>query len=345
MKPARKVSVIVVNYNGRPHIDSCISSVLRQTYTDFDVVFVDNSSSDGSLSYVKVKFPGLIFVANDRNLGYAGGISNALAHCSGRYIAPLNVNTEVDPDWLLHMVRFLDENPRAGAVTPKVLLFDVRDRVNALGLNIHVSGLGFCRRLNTKDDGSSDPVRVPGVSGCSYLIRREIWERINRAIGQWDKDYDDVIVSWLTNLAGYETYCLPQAVVYHKYSLKMSADRLHLLERNRHSFLLSVLQPVTLFAYFPVFAATESLIAGYCLLKGKSYIQAKFRALTWVVRERRNIGQRRDQYRRLRKISDFALYKRLSWNLEWRQLLHTLGQHALDGSRATLEATVKGDHD
>jgi hypothetical protein len=324
MKPVPKVSVIIVNYNGMPHIDGCVSSVLRQTYSNFEVIFVDNNSSDGSLNYAKAKLPELIFVANDRNLGYAGGINSGLVHAAGQYIAPLNVDTEVAPDWLAAMANFLEANPLTGAVTPKILLFHERDKINAKGLNIHITGLGFCRGLYKKDDGAIDPEKVTGVSGCSYLIRREVLKQIGGAPEECFMGNDDVVISWLLNLAGYEMYCVPEAVVLHKYHPKMGPDKLFRLEKNRQALLLSSLKPFTLVACLPVFVAIELMVVIYSMTKGKTYIRAKLDAFVSLWRERDYIKQKREQYQGLRKISDFALFRRLNWNLDWVQLWHIL---------------------
>jgi len=321
---AKKASVILVNYNGMAHIDTCISSVLKQSYTDFEVIFVDNNSSDGSLEYAQNKFPGLTFVVNDRNLGYAGGINSGLIYATGDYIAPLNIDTEVTPNWLGAMVAFLDENPRAGAVTPKVLLFNDRTKVNTLGLNVHITGLGFCRSLGKKDNSSIVPENVPGVSGCSYLIRRHLLEQMGGAPGWCFMANDDVIVSWLLRLMGYEVYCLPEAIVFHKYSLKMDPEKLFRLEKNRQTLLLSTLKPLTLLACLPVLLIVELMITVYSLARGGSYIRAKFAALASLWRERSSIKQRRAQYQLLRKISDFRLFKNLKLTLEWRQVFRTI---------------------
>ena len=322
---ANRASVILVNYNGMSHLDVCISSILKQSYKNFEVIFVDNNSSDGSLEYARNKFPNLTFVVNDKNLGYAGGINAGLANASGDYIAPLNVDTEVTPNWLSTMVAFLDKNPQAGAVTPKVLLFNNRTKINALGLNIHITGLGFCRGLGKEDDNSVIPERVPGVSGCSYLIRREILEEIGGAPQECFMGNDDVIVSWLVNLMGYEIYCVPEAVIYHKYKLRMNPEKLYSLEKNRQALLLYSLKPSTLVACFPVFATVELLIIGYSLLRGKAYLKAKFGALRSVGRDRKYIKEKSVLVQKIRKISDFKLLKRLKVNLEWRQLFNTLG--------------------
>ena len=324
MKSTRKVSVIIVNYNGIDHVDACISSVSRQTYPDFEIIFVDNDSTDGSLSYAEARFPNLIFLANKRNLAYGGGICSALASASGKYIAPLNIDTEVAADWLYEQVHFLDENPAVGAVTPKLLLFDNRNRINALGMNIHVSGLGFCRELYRKDRSLTEAHMVCGFSGSSFLIRREILERINEVVDQWPILYDDVVLSWITQLMGYDIWCVPKAVVYHKYRLKINPNKFYLLELERYSLLLSTLKPTTFLIYFPVFAIIELLTISFSMLKGKEYVKSKVRALAGVFRRFPDIRRKRRGYQELRKISDFRLFKNLSWNLAWTQLLSIL---------------------
>jgi hypothetical protein len=101
----------------------------------------------------------------------------------------------------------------------------------------------------------------------------------------------------------------------------MSPEKLLCLERNRQILLLSTLKPLTLLACLPIFLAVELLVIIYALAKGRSFIKAKLGALASLWRERRDIKQRRGEYQPLRKISDFALFQRLKWNLEWAQLL------------------------
>lgn len=322
MDNSPKVSVIVVNYNSMPHIDVCISSILKQDYISFEVIFVDNASTDGSLEYARKAFPELVFIANDRNLGYADGINSALDVATGQYVAPTNIDTEVAPNWLSGMVSFMEANPLAGAVSPKILLFDQRTKVNARGLNIHISGLGFCRMLNKEDDGSLNPVRVSGISGCSYLIRREVLEQMGGAPRDCFMANDDVIVSWLLNLMGYQLFCVPEAVVFHKYQLKMNPEKLFRLEKCRQMLLLSSLRTSTLVICLPVFGVIELLILVYSMLRGKQYIRAKFKAFMSVAADKDARKKKRLQYRSLARISDFTLLRRLNWNLEWGQLFH-----------------------
>jgi hypothetical protein len=104
----------------------------------------------------------------------------------------------------------------------------------------------------------------------------------------------------------------------------MNPARLYALEKNRLALLLSSLKPLTFLAFSPIFVITEMLIIGYCSLRGKAYLKAKLSAYSSVWKDRANIRQKRERYRRLRKISDTQLIKRLRWNLQWTQLMHIL---------------------
>ncbi|MCL0036174.1 glycosyltransferase family 2 protein [Dehalococcoidia bacterium] len=321
----KKVSVIVVNFNGMSHLEVCISSILNQTYRDFEIIFVDNGSTDGSLDYARRRFPELIVVANRDNLGYAGGINEGLKLASGEYIAAHNTDTEVDEHWLAHMVRFLDENQKAGAVTPKILLYHDRAKLNALGLNIHITGVSFVRALNEDSKNySNGHVRVSGVSGCSYLIRREILEKIGGVPDICFMNNDDTVLSWILNLMGYEIYCIPQSVIYHKYQLKMDPEKFFRLDYTRYTMLLSTFKPVTFLICLLALAFTEMLMVGYCLIRGRPYMRAYLKALFSVYQNRDSLKRRRAQLQQLRRVSDIHLLTRLRLNYEWNQLLQIL---------------------
>jgi GT2 family glycosyltransferase len=319
-----KVSVIIVNYNGLPYIDACISSILNQDLANYEVIFVDNGSTDGSFEYAKQKFPKLIFVSPGTNTGYAGGINAALPFCSGEYIAPINMDTEVSQDWLSPLTSFMDKNPRVGAVNPKILLYDQQDKYNSKGLDVHMSGIGFCRKLLRKDNHSTLPEKVTGITGCSYMIRRNILEKMGGAPQECFMYYDDVTISWLVTLMDYELFCVPEAMIYHKYNLTMNPFKYYLLEKGRHELLLTTLKPSTLILFSPIFLAVEALLFCYGIAKGWVFFHSKMRAYGAIWISRKEIGQRRLRYFPLKKITDFTLMKRLRWNMSWGQLLQIL---------------------
>jgi len=320
-----KVSVIVVNYNGMSYLETCLRSVLGQSFSDFEAILVDNKSSDGSLECVRRTFPDLLIVANENNLGYTGGINSGISHAKGEYLAALNVDTEVEKGWLAAMVAFMDANPDAGALTPKSLLYRDRGRVGVEGLNIHITGLGFVRGLNEHDiKMPREPFQVAGISGCSYLVRREIVEKMGGLNEDNFMYYDDVDLSWMINLMGYKIYCVPQSVVYHEYELRMTPQKIFWLERGRAGALICYPKPLTFAVLLPFLGFTEALILGYCIIRGPRYVRSKFLAYLSVARNMRRLVRRRKKVQCLRKLSDFQLMRRFSLNYQWGQILRIL---------------------
>jgi GT2 family glycosyltransferase len=330
MPECPKVSVILPVHNGLNYIDRCLRSVLETRYDALEVIVVDDVSTDGTLDHVRHNFPSVTVVANEQKLGYAGGINSGLRCATGEYVAPLNVDTEVERNWLKPMVDFLERNPSAGAVTPKILLDQDRSRVNTMGANTHITGLSFCRYPNQMSTDVPDiPERVPGISGASFVIRKEVLKQAGGAPEECFMMNDDVILSWTLNLMGYDLYCLPQSLIYHDYQLVLSSEKMFLLERNRLAMLFSCLKVSTLLIGFPFLVLSEMAIVIYNLLKGSAYLQAKLKAYLAVWRDRNSIRGRRERIQKLRRISDWELFGRLSKNLDWRQLLGLLGQDAL----------------
>ena len=315
-----KVTVIIVNYNGIAYLDACVSAVLRQQFDSYEVILVDNASTDGSLEYMRHKYPYLVFVENRENSGYAGGVNSGLAIANGDYISPLNMDTEAEPGWLANMVEYLERHPQAGAVCPKVLIHGKQPVINCTGLNVHFSGLGFCRQLHQPDRPDSRPQKVKGISGCSYLIRRDLFTRMGGAPAYCFMYNDDVVISWLLALMGYDIYCLPSSVIYHRYRLSMTPEKFFHLEKNRLYLILSTFKWPTLLVLSPLLIIIEAMIIAYSIVKGWPYPRSKLGAYLATFKERREIGGLRRFYAGLRRVSDFTLLSKLSWNLEWRQL-------------------------
>jgi GT2 family glycosyltransferase len=105
------VSIIIINYNGRQFLQNCFDSVLNQSYTNFEIIFFDNASIDGSIEFVKNNFKDkrIKIVESKTNLGFAGGNNEAVKHAENNLIVLLNNDIEADKDWLLHLVNAVKE--------------------------------------------------------------------------------------------------------------------------------------------------------------------------------------------------------------------------------------------
>ena len=328
-----EISVIIVNYNGLSYIDTCVLSVLQQDCAGYEVIFVDNASSDGSLEYTRMKYPGLVFVANSVNTGYAGGVNAGLAVARGEYVVPLNMDTQVTDSWLSELVKFMEANPGAGAACPKVLVLGQPGVINCTGLNLHVSGLGFCRELHHIDKPGIQPRRVNGISGCSFMIKRQLFSYMGGAPEYCFMYNDDVVISWLLALMGYKMYYLPASVIYHRYRLSMTPEKFFHLEKNRIYLVLSTFRWYTLLLLSPLLLTIEAMIFAYSVIKGWPYPRSKIGAYLAAFRERGLIKQTRQFYGTLRKVSDWTLLRELSWDLEWGQLFGIVRFRLREGPR------------
>jgi GT2 family glycosyltransferase len=324
------VSVVVVNYNGGDDLERCLLSLGRQDPApSAEVLVVDNASADGSLDLaerVAADFESMRVLASPVNRGYAGAVNFALEEARGAYVAVLNMDVTVERGWLGPLVGFLEANPDTGAVCPLMLLEADPGRINAAGQDIHVTGLGFNRWLGRpRERAGGAPIEVSGLHGGAFLIRRELLDRF----GGWDESgflyAEDVQLSMLVQLVGADIHCVPASTVRHDYHLTMHPEKLFLLERNRGWTVLTDLRGPTRLALLPVFALTELLMWGYCLLRGPAFLRAKARTYGWLRSHRAELRARRRFVDSIRSRSDRQLLRRLRWNYAWSQFV-TLGR-------------------
>ncbi len=332
------VTVVVVNYNGAACIGQCLSTLLRDDPGDLQVEFlvVDNGSTDGSAGLIASlceQDQRLRLVDSDKNLGYSGAVNLVLPEVQGRYLAILNMDLIVQSNWLSPLVAFLEKNQQVAAVNPVLLLPD-QDHVNAAGQHIHVTGLGFNNNLGmVADTLPADPFRVSGIHGGAFMVRT----RVLRAIGGMENTgflyHEDVNLSWLLQLCGYELYCVPASSVVHDYFLTMYPEKFYLLERNRLMMLCCYLQPLTWIWLSPLLLCTELMTWGFALLRGGGFVRVKARALRWLWGRRPYIQRRRKWVRENRKLSDYRLFRSLHYRYVWGQCVHLGRERGLSARR------------
>jgi len=302
----------------------------------FEVLVVDNASSDGSGSIAEDmadQHDSIRLIRSPTNRGYAGAVNVGLAEARGEHVAVLNMDVVVSPGWLDPLVAAVERTPGAGAVCPLILLESDPGRINAAGLDINVTALGFNRWLDEpRGRAGAEPFRVNGLHGAAFLIRRDLFE----SIGGWDEGgflyHEDVELSWLLRLAGGEIHCVPASTVSHDYHLTMFPHKLFLLERNRWSMLLANTRLSTRLALSPLLLLTELMLWSYCLLRGPSFLRAKLDSYRWISANRGRIGQRRRFVESRRRRSDRGVIRGLHWGYPLDQFL-TLGRERGESER------------
>lgn len=218
-----KVSVIVLNYNGKKHLSDCFGSLMALDYPaeKLEVMLVDNASADGSVPFVRERFPSVRIIQNEDNLGFAAGNNRGAEVATGEYIAFLNNDTRVDPQWVKELVRPCLEEEDVVCTASKILSWDgdVVDFVCA-AMNFH----GFAFQPNY---GFTDIYDEQGpllfACGGAMLIRRDIFLDVGGFDEAYFIYYEDVDLGWRLWLLGHRVLFAPKAVVYHRLHATMNS--------------------------------------------------------------------------------------------------------------------------
>jgi len=270
--PAIPVSAIIVNWNGRRHLELCIDSLSKQTLPGIEIVLVDNGSTDGSVDFVRERFADRIrILAEPENAGYAGGLNAGIRAACGRYLLALNNDTEVAPDCLARLVEAADLHPNAGMLAPKILNFERRDVIDNVGHLLYPDGLSRGRGRLEEDRGQYDrEEEILLASGCAVLLRRAMLADV----GLFDEVLfaycDDTDLGLRAQLAGWRCRSVPRAIVYHKYSAATAAYsplKAFLVERNRAWVAIRCL-PLPLLAASPFFTLLRFGAQAWGALRG-----------------------------------------------------------------------------
>jgi len=233
-----RVTIIIVNYNGAPFLKKLLSSLEKQTYKNFEIVFVDNASKDKSIEIIKkysekvtIKMKTIIL---SQNLGFCKGNNIGLKFAEGEYIVLLNNDTFVSPTWLEELVEAMDYNERIGVCQSKII--NMRDKRVLLGNFIGVYGM----RKNTIISSVSSHTKkyFEGLfyaSGASLIIRKSLLSKLGYLFDE--KQFTgDLDLSWRVRLLGYKIVTNIKSLCFHYqgYSTKIVTRKR--IEAQAHSY-------------------------------------------------------------------------------------------------------------
>ena len=242
------VSIIIPNYNGGDLLYNCIHSIYKNiSIKDFEIIVVDNGSTDNSINRVKSNFQNVEIISSNSNLGYSGGCNLGATHASGKYLLFLNNDTEHSNEWIEKLVYFLDSNSKIAAVQPKIL------NIHNKKLFDYAGGAGgfidkFCfpfvqgRIFHTLEEDHNqynNPSRIFWASGAAFMIRSNIFKTLEG----FDKVYfaymEEIDLCWRAQAMGYKIYSVPDSFVYHygKQTIKENTIKSHYLN-HRNSWIL-----------------------------------------------------------------------------------------------------------
>jgi len=276
------VSFIIVNLNGEPFLFKNLTSIFSQkTKYPFEVILVDNASTDSSLEIVGKQFPGIMVIKNNKNLGFARGNNQGIEIARGKYILTLNNDTELKDGFLEGIVgRAEASSGEVGMWAPKILSSEDKGLIDSAGgLLIYGNGLAKGRGRLEKDSGQYDGVEKIFIpSACAALYRADMLERV----GGFDSDFfaycEDTDLGLRARLAGWQTVYVPDAVVYHFYSGtsgRYTPFKAYLAERN-HLWVALKNFPLSMLLAAPFYELWRYLVEVYGMAANKG-AGARFR--------------------------------------------------------------------
>lgn len=318
-----KIAVIVLTFNSEKYLQELMESLQNTRISDgaeLQIIFVDNASKDSTLETLNqfqisnFKFQ---IIENDTNLGFAGGNNVGMKYAldnGADYVALLNDDTVVEPEWIQESISVFKHHPQAGAVQSLLLYWDKKDVVNSWGNQMHF--LGFAYTGGNLEKWADHPEKhqvqkITYASGAAVMYSAQVLKTVGLFDESHDMYHEDTDICLRMRLYGFETYFSPQSVVYHKYQfLKENKARTgkykyYLMERNRMYVVFKYYLPRTIILLAPAWFVMEVGTMMFALMRG--FWREKLRAYIWIVKNMDAIMRERSKLRHIRTCSDKEL--------------------------------------
>jgi GT2 family glycosyltransferase len=306
---APSASVIIVNTDELHHLRRCLPSVMRQSHQDYEVLVVDNASTDGSVQWLRKEFPQVRVVQNDTNLGYTGANNVGFNQARGSYLAVLNPLLPLQDDRSI------------GLTTSKVMFMGEPDKINTCGNMVTFAGMAFCLGMGQPSAQFQQSREVASVSGAAFAIRRDVLEEIGDFEERFFIYLEDTDLSWRARVAGYRCLFVSTSIAYHDYAMRFSPAKYFREECNRHFMLLKNLEGQSLLVLWPSLLVGEAMAWGYAFYGGIHYLKAKLRSYKWIVKNVQEIRSARAGVQSLRRVPDRSIVNGFVHRIPFEQLV------------------------
>jgi GT2 family glycosyltransferase len=290
MSSTPAVSIVTANFNGADHLPLLLACLQRQTVREFELIVVDNRSTDSSLSVLSEAAQGSVFplrvMRNVRNLGFGSATNQGIRRSMAPWVATLNNDTRPDPKWLEHLLDTAYEAEHRGSaigmVGSKMLRAKDPAQIDSAGIAVDWSGIAWDRRGGERDDAGermTEPIFGP-CAGAALYSRTMLNE-----IGAFDEDFfaylEDVDIAWRARLAGWQALLEPKSRVLHAHSATLgdsSPRKRFLLARNKVWSLVKNYPEPDLLRYLAVILAYDVMAVGYGVVTRSDFATLRGRA-------------------------------------------------------------------
>ena len=299
------VSIIILNYNAGDLLLDCINSIQKSTYTNYEIILVDNISKDNSHKKCKEQFPSIKLIENSENFGYCEGNNIGLRIAKGQFIVILNPDTIVDSFWLEELLKAYQTNGE-GIYQPKFLATTDHSMLLSTGNMIQIFGFGFSRSKGDIDKKQyEDLEKINYASGTCLFTSKYILEKIGFFDPFLFAFHDDLELCWRGAINKISSFYVPKSIVYHPIegtSFKWNPIKFKLMERNRKYCLLTLYDRQTFFKMLPPLILVDLAVFFFYLSKG--LIKMKILADIEILKNFKIINKKYSQNQKIKDVSD-----------------------------------------
>lgn len=309
-----EVSIVILNWNGRHHLERFLPSVVAHS-AGASIVVADNGSTDDSVAFLREHYPAVELILLDHNYGYAEGYNRALAQVAADCYVLLNSDIMVTEGWLDPLVALLEANPEVAALSPKIRSCNYPDSfeyAGAAGGFIDFLGYPFCRGrilgAIERDTGQyDDACEIFWASGACMMIRSRVFHELEGFDEKFFAHMEEIDLCWRLQLAGWRVMVEPRSTVFHLGGGTLPNDnphKIYLNYRNNLAMLYKNLSGASFLWVLFVRMVLDGLSALVFLLQGKpSFFRAVFRAHADYYKWRPELQEQREAIQHHRKIA------------------------------------------
>lgn len=316
-KKAALVTVIVVNYNGGEMICKCIRALEQQSFRDFVIVVVDNSSADGSVSSIRKKFATVMVLELGSNVGFAGGVNHALRNCNlGPLVALLNPDAFPAVDWLENLVNAAQAYPEYASFGSKMYSDAAQLHLDGVGDAYHVSGLAWRKGHGSQNSPQYDhAIEIFAPCAAAALYRVDALMTVDLLDEEFFLYAEDIDLGFRLRLAGFRAVYVPTASVIHIGSAfvgKHSEFQIYYGHRNLVWVYVKNMPSALFWIFLPLHIGLNFVTILWFSFRGNAgvILRAKLDALHGIP----HYWKKRQLIQVRRKVSVVSILRQLSWN-------------------------------
>ena len=321
-KEKKELTVIIPNWNGKKLLKNCLFSLYKQSFKNFEVVVVDNGSTDGSEEWIRTTYPEVTIISFSKNKGFAFAVNKGIAFSQTPYILVLNNDTVLERNCVKVLISEIKRRKKVAAITPKVLLMDSPALIDSAGDYMNTAGQAFHRGFREPKEKYNKKEEVFLVPATALLINRKLFGKI----GKFDETFfaygEDVDWSFRARLQGYKFLYEPEAIVFHKGSVtgKRLSSFLQYLQFRNSMIIVIKNFPIGLFLrrFRFILIPLTVLHAAFYLLK-RGYKREVLDSFSFVFKNFRKLLKARREILRKRRIKIDKIDKMMV-KKEWRLL-------------------------